>query len=64
LEHWRPLEDEHWTLLEEHSALDPCLLDLHASKLDMCHLELENSTCGPNLCRVKLLVVDLVHFVL
>jgi hypothetical protein len=46
LEHWRPLEGEFWTHLVECSTLDPCLLDVHALELDMCHLELECFTCG------------------
>jgi hypothetical protein len=58
LELWRPLEEEHWILLEACSTLEPCLLDVHALELDMCHLGLECSICGPKLCRVRLLVVD------
>jgi hypothetical protein len=42
----------------ETSSLDPCLMDVLTLELDMCHLELEHSTCGPILCRVSLLVVD------
>jgi hypothetical protein len=52
------LEEERWTHLVECSTLEPCLLDVHVLELDMCHLELERFTCGPILCRVRLLVVD------
>jgi hypothetical protein len=42
----------------ENPALDPCLLDILTLEHDMCHLELEHSTCGPILCKVMLLVED------
>lgn len=63
MEHWRPLEEERWTFLKEHSTLDPCLLNMHALELDIV-VEIEHSTCGPILCRVRLLVMDKVHFLL
>jgi hypothetical protein len=52
------VEEECWTFLEEYSILEPYLLDMHALELDMCHLELECSTCRPILYRVRLLVMD------
>ena len=55
---WRPLEEELWALLEERSALELCLLDVHALDLDTCLLDLEHSTFCPNLCTVILAVVD------
>ena len=52
------LDKEHWTHLMEHSSLEPCLLDAHVLELDMWHIELECSTCGHILLRVRLLLVD------
>jgi hypothetical protein len=60
---WRPLE-EHWTYLVEHSTLDPCLLDILTLELVLCHLELQQFTCGPIYCLVILLVVEYVHLLL
>ena len=37
-EHWSTLEEKHWTFLKDHFALDPCLLEMHALEVDMCHL--------------------------
>ena len=43
LEHLTPLKEKHWTILKKHLGLDPCLLNMHALELDMCHLEIEHS---------------------
>jgi hypothetical protein len=46
LENRRPLEEESYTHLMEHSMFNPCLLDVLPLELGMCELDLEFSTCG------------------
>jgi hypothetical protein len=52
------LGNDNLTMFEDHSTLEPFLLDVRDLELNTCHLELEGSTCGPILHRVRLTVMD------